>query len=253
VQFRKSKKVGPFRFTLSNRGLSTSAGAGPLRFSRGADGKVRRTIRVPGVGLYDTKVIGQPPQQRALKKISDMPTHAGGMPPPGWYPDPAGTSGRAYWNGREWGSPPPKPPTDRRTWIIVGSIVGVVLMLIMLGNCGGNDQKPVASTVTKTVTVTAQPPTVTVTAAPPTSIVTVTQAAPPPPAFFEPPASDAAPPPESFEPPAPPPIPVAPPPSSSVYYDDCSEARAAGAAPILVGEPGYRSGLDRDGDGVACE
>ncbi|MEO8265534.1 MAG: excalibur calcium-binding domain-containing protein [Ilumatobacteraceae bacterium] len=28
---------------------------------------------------------------------------------------------------------------------------------------------------------------------------------------------------------------------------------ARGAAPIYVGEPGYRSALDRDKDGVACE
>ncbi|WP_444543648.1 excalibur calcium-binding domain-containing protein [Nocardia aobensis] len=28
---------------------------------------------------------------------------------------------------------------------------------------------------------------------------------------------------------------------------------AAGAAPLHGGEPGYRPGLDRDGDGVACE
>lgn len=39
----------------------------------------------------------------------------------------------------------------------------------------------------------------------------------------------------------------------SVYYANCSAAWAAGAAPILAGEPGYRSGLDRDGDGIACE
>jgi hypothetical protein len=38
-----------------------------------------------------------------------------------------------------------------------------------------------------------------------------------------------------------------------VYYENCSAARAAGAAPIYAGEPGYRSKLDRDGDGVACE
>jgi hypothetical protein len=38
-----------------------------------------------------------------------------------------------------------------------------------------------------------------------------------------------------------------------VYYANCSEARAAGAAPLHVGEPGYDSHLDRDGDGVACE
>jgi hypothetical protein len=40
---------------------------------------------------------------------------------------------------------------------------------------------------------------------------------------------------------------------SGSYYANCSEARAAGAAPIYRGEPGYRAGLDRDGDGVACE
>ena len=41
--------------------------------------------------------------------------------------------------------------------------------------------------------------------------------------------------------------------SSNVYYQNCSAARAAGAAPIYQGQPGYRSALDRDHDGVACE
>jgi hypothetical protein len=40
---------------------------------------------------------------------------------------------------------------------------------------------------------------------------------------------------------------------SSVYYANCSEARAAGAAPIHRGEPGYASHLDRDGDGIGCD
>lgn len=38
-----------------------------------------------------------------------------------------------------------------------------------------------------------------------------------------------------------------------VYYANCDEARAAGVAPIYIGEPGYRAGLDRDKDGIACE
>lgn len=38
-----------------------------------------------------------------------------------------------------------------------------------------------------------------------------------------------------------------------VFFNNCSEARAAGAAPIYRGEPGYRPKLDRDNDGVACE
>ena len=50
----------------------------------------------------------------------------------------------------------------------------------------------------------------------------------------------------------------APPPTTSAaaagaYYKNCAAARAAGAAPILRGQPGYRAALDRDGDGVACE
>ena len=37
------------------------------------------------------------------------------------------------------------------------------------------------------------------------------------------------------------------------YFSNCDEAKSAGAAPLHAGSPGYRSGLDRDGDGVACE
>jgi hypothetical protein len=40
---------------------------------------------------------------------------------------------------------------------------------------------------------------------------------------------------------------------AEVYYPNCAAARAAGAAPLHRGEPGYSRKLDRDGDGVACE
>ncbi|MDQ4009154.1 MAG: excalibur calcium-binding domain-containing protein [Actinomycetota bacterium] len=39
----------------------------------------------------------------------------------------------------------------------------------------------------------------------------------------------------------------------STYYANCSAARAAGAASLHQGDQGYRSGLDRDNDGLACE
>lgn len=39
----------------------------------------------------------------------------------------------------------------------------------------------------------------------------------------------------------------------SPYYENCDAARAAGAAPVYSGEPGYGPHLDRDGDGVGCE
>ena len=42
-------------------------------------------------------------------------------------------------------------------------------------------------------------------------------------------------------------------PQQSYYFRSCNEARAAGVAPMYRGEPGYRSGLDGDNDGIACE
>ena len=39
----------------------------------------------------------------------------------------------------------------------------------------------------------------------------------------------------------------------SVHYSGCNEVRAAGKAPILACEPGYRTDMDGDGDGIACE
>ncbi|MDP9890831.1 excalibur calcium-binding domain-containing protein [Pseudarthrobacter enclensis] len=50
--------------------------------------------------------------------------------------------------------------------------------------------------------------------------------------------------------PAPVSVPAAP---AAAYYANCTAAKAAGAAPLYRGQPGYRSALDRDGDGVACE
>ena len=36
-------------------------------------------------------------------------------------------------------------------------------------------------------------------------------------------------------------------------FRNCAEARAAGAAPVRRGDPGYGAHLDRDNDGVGCE
>ncbi|MDX8145799.1 excalibur calcium-binding domain-containing protein [Lentzea sp. BCCO 10_0061] len=45
----------------------------------------------------------------------------------------------------------------------------------------------------------------------------------------------------------------APPAPAPVSYANCTAVKAAGAAPLYRGQPGYSSSLDRDGDGVACE
>ena len=66
----------------------------------------------------------------------------------------------------------------------------------------------------------------------------------PKPAPVPAPAPKPAPAPAPAPKPAPKPVPV---------YANCAAVRAAGAAPIRVGQPGYSRTLDRDGDGVACE
>ena len=82
----------------------------------------------------------------------------------------------------------------------------------------------------------------------------------PPPAPVVPPAPVQAPP--AAAPAAPAPAPAAPapapapnvaPPAPAPYYQNCTAVRAAGAAPIYVGQPGFQSKFDRDGDGVGCE
>ena len=62
-----------------------------------------------------------------------------------------------------------------------------------------------------------------------------------------------APAPEPAPAPAPAPEPAPAPTPAPVYYENCDAVRAAGAAPIHAGDPGYSSKLDRDGDGTACE
>ena len=46
---------------------------------------------------------------------------------------------------------------------------------------------------------------------------------------------------------------TAPSASAAVVYRNCAEVRAIHGAPIPAGGYGYRLGLDRDRDGVACE
>jgi endonuclease YncB( thermonuclease family) len=40
---------------------------------------------------------------------------------------------------------------------------------------------------------------------------------------------------------------------AAVYYQNCDAVRAAGAAPIRPGDPGWQTKFDRDNDGIGCE
>lgn len=56
-QFRRSAKFGPFRLTATKTGLSTSIGVPGARVGVNTRGQVRRTVGIPGTGLYETEFV----------------------------------------------------------------------------------------------------------------------------------------------------------------------------------------------------
>lgn len=61
-RFRKSKKVGPIRVTVSNSGVSTSIGGKGARITKRADGKIQTTASIPGTGISHTTIHNSTPQ-----------------------------------------------------------------------------------------------------------------------------------------------------------------------------------------------
>lgn len=57
VRFRKTITFGPLRFTLTPKGISQSIGAGPVRVTKRADGKIQTTTRIPGTGISFTDTV----------------------------------------------------------------------------------------------------------------------------------------------------------------------------------------------------
>lgn len=159
---------------------------------------------------------------------------------------------------------PPRPQDRKRRWPVFAGVGAAGLVGLVVGTgIGADEPSSIAHTTTIRVveTVTATPdPTTTpedVPVAPVASAETTTEAPPPAPVTTEAPP----PPPPTTEAP-PPPAPPAPrvaavpspePAPAPAYYKNCAAARAAGAAPLYIGDPGYRPALDRDGDGIACE
>ena len=169
--------------------------------------------------------------------------------------------------------------TKRRKWPWIAG--GVVVALIGIGALTDDEKKDeTPAPVVATTTASSHPATTTTRAAAAPSTTTTVQitttehvavvpfvsqdedrthvVVPTTPVYVPPPTSEyipPPPPPKSVAPAyVPPPVVEAPveEPASS-YYTNCSAVRDAGAAPIYKGQPGYRSGLDRDGDGIACD
>lgn len=62
MQFRKSKKIGPIRTTISKGGFSVSAGIPGARITKSTkwngDTRTTGTVGLPGTGLYASKTLG---------------------------------------------------------------------------------------------------------------------------------------------------------------------------------------------------
>lgn len=157
-------------------------------------------------------------------------------------------------------APVPQPLTRARQAAapaLVAGGVGVAMLLAQIDGVG-SDSSPTRSTPSSTTpspypTWTTTPtwtPSTTTERPIPTTTVPTTSAAPTPTTetttvYVLPPA---APEPSTA-------VPIAPlaPSRGDVYYRSCAAAHADGRSNIPIGSPGYRPGLDRDGDGVACE
>ncbi|MGI8537711.1 MAG: excalibur calcium-binding domain-containing protein [Mycobacteriales bacterium] len=131
----------------------------------------------------------------------------------------------------------------------------IVTALLILSACGGSETEPTESEPTPSATERTSSPS----ASPSRSPSPKPTATSPSPAPSPTPTPPPRPSPTAPRTQAPPPAPrtQAPPPTKAptagASYANCSEVKAAGAAPLRRGEPGYRAGLDRDNDGVACE
>lgn len=127
---------------------------------------------------------------------------------------------------------------------LAGAAIAAALCTSLVACADQEDPKPAPTSTAPRPTPTTPSPKPTPTRPSPTSTPTPTPSptsedATPTEAAALPTKAEAEEPPEPVEP--------------EVYYSNCSEVRAAGAAPIRRGQPGYSSKLDRDGDGIACD
>ena len=72
LRFRKSKNFGPFRFTLSKTGISSSVGVKGFRVTKTASGRVRTTASIPGTGISYVKETGGKPKASTPEREKHM-------------------------------------------------------------------------------------------------------------------------------------------------------------------------------------
>ena len=80
-RFRKSKKIGPFRITMSKSGISYSAGVKGFRVTKTASGRVRTTASIPGTGISYVKESGRKADQVNVARSIPSQQEVNASPP----------------------------------------------------------------------------------------------------------------------------------------------------------------------------
>src|SRR2546428_12484632 len=94
-RFRRVFGAGPFRWTLSKRGVGASVGLGGVRFGVSPDGRRYMSFGLPGTGLYWIKYFGeaireqQPGMGTAPSPLPPSMTAPGPLPATSQSPPPA--------------------------------------------------------------------------------------------------------------------------------------------------------------------
>lgn len=70
-RFRKSFKLGPFRFTASKSGISSSFGVKGFRVTKRADGKTQTTVSIPGTGISHVSTSGGAKTEKQSKAVDE--------------------------------------------------------------------------------------------------------------------------------------------------------------------------------------
>ena len=131
-RFRKTFGSGPFRFTVSKRGVSASVGVKGLRVTSRADGRTQVTASIPGTGISYVQTFG-------ASRESDLGTLCNALgssaaPPcasvsvPDRYPVREVASGQqSHGDQASTGS-----GSDATRWLLAGGTTGAVIFILVV-------------------------------------------------------------------------------------------------------------------------
>ena len=131
-RFRKTFGSGPFRFTVSKRGVSASVGVKGLRVTSRADGRTQVTASIPGTGISYVQTFGASRESDPVTLCNALGSSA--APPcasvsvPDRYPVREVASGQqSHGDQASTGS-----GSDATRWLLAGGTTGAVIFILVV-------------------------------------------------------------------------------------------------------------------------